>query len=378
MSTPVDQKVKTIMDRSDKDISEVLEDMTNDHKIRQAVNSEGDSKIGMITGSGDCAYGCAKIGIPILPVVFSRIEYKLNSKDFRYFNHSLANRSNEYNALASLPTNVYLYVFDDEHMKEYYTGNDGSIKEVTFYSAYRIDEEDFGSQSDEVSEEADENGSQPYNCTKAQHSTVASKYICLDKDSGKDYYLKVSHVKLSKNIIKKYMQNEDFRKKGMQKFAIDSEVNNPNTTYMTDSEVNYIKSFHCRKALAQGKDLGDKLSIIEQSSSTKRKGTLKGINNQPLTDSKLSVHLEHVKISTTKAINSQQAAKLLYDRMVASIDGHNELEKQQNYYFKNDFTNTIEAKPMMVALPDPIGEVFAAAEKRNYLLKKLDDKFNSN
>ena len=32
-----------------------------------------------------------------------------------------------------------------------------------------------------------------------------------------------------------------------------------------------------------------------------------------------------------------------------------------------------KAKPMMVALPDPVGEVVAAAEKRNYLLKKLDD-----
>src|SRR5690606_33276358 len=57
---------------------------------------------------------------------------------------------------------------------------------------------------------------------------------------------------------------------------------------------------------------------------------------------------------------SVTTASSLYQRMQRSIA-------------EDDEDLALEIKPMMVALPDPVGEVLAAAEKRNYLISQLSE-----
>ncbi|MGP9517238.1 hypothetical protein ACT3RO_15980, partial [Psychrobacter sp. AOP5-CZ1-12] len=53
--------------------------------------------------------------------------------------------------------------------------------------------------------------------------------------------------------------------------------------------------------------------------------------------------------------------------------GDSESDKLDEKSDKHQLKILKDTKPMMVALHDPVGDVLAAAEKRNYLLKKLDD-----
>ncbi|WP_058368753.1 sulfite exporter TauE/SafE family protein [Psychrobacter sp. ENNN9_III] len=115
----------------------------------------------------------------------------------------------------------------------------------------------------------------------------------------------------------------------MQKFIADDLTGNKNTVNMSTSEVGYIKSFSQRKQLTQDGDIASRVDVSEQS----------GGND---------------------IVGGTVAATALYRSMERSIEEYGE-------------ALALEIKPMMVALHDPVGEVLAAAEKRNYLLKKLDD-----
>ena len=325
----------------------------------------------------DCLYKCGSVGVPILPVVFSQTDYKLNSNDERYFIHSLSDKSPQHNALASLPTNTYLYSYTEkdygdgiiyDKLVEYFIGNDGSLRVSHEYSVSELKEESSqdGIQLSSYNSEAiNENGSQSFNCTRAQHSTLASKYIVLDY--YETIWMMVSHVRLSKKILKKYVQDSNLREKRMQKFVAQDLMSNQNTQVMNDSETNYIKSFHRRKNLANGDDIDIRMSIKEQSAMSTRK--------------RVGEDLKYVRESHSAPNNSKEAARALYDRMAHGIN--EEIEKYEDILESHDnptdrqrlaFYKTV--KPMMVALPDPVGEVLAAAEKRNYLLKKLDDAQN--
>lgn len=327
----------------------------------------------------DCLYKCGSVGVPILPVVFSQIDYKLNPNDERYFTHLLSNRSSQHSALASIPTNAYLYSYTKtdygdgsiyDKLVEYSTGNDGSLRVSHEYSVSELKEESSqdGIQISSYNSEAtDENGSQSFNCTRTQHSTLASKYIVLD------YYdtlwMMISHVRLSKKVLKKYVEDSNLREKRMQKFAAQDLMSNQNTQVMSNSETSYIKSFHRRKNLAKGDGIDVRMSIQEQAAMSTRK--------------EVGEDLKYVRESHSAPNNSKEAARALYDRMAHGIN-----EEIENYEDSLKFhDNPIDrkklafyktVKPMMVALPDPVGEVLAAAEKRNYLLKKLDDKYNGN
>lgn len=326
------------------------------------------------TIEGDCLYKCGSVGVPILPVVFSQTDYKLNSNDERYFMHPLSDKYPQHNALASLPTNAYLYSYTKtdygdgniyDELVEYFTGNDGSLRVSHEYYDLEEKSSQAGIQlSSYKSEAINENGSQSFNCTRAQHSTLASKYIVLD------YYdtlwMMVSHVRLSKKILKKYVEDSNLREKRMQKFVAQDLMSNQSTQLMSNGETSYIKSFHRRKDLAKGNDIDVRISIQEQSATSTRK--------------EVGEDLKYVRESHSAPNNSKEAARALYDRMAHGIN--EEIEKHEYNVDSYDnpaarrklaFYKTVQ--PMMVALPDPVGEVLAAAEKRNYLLKKLDDKY---
>jgi hypothetical protein len=285
-----------------------------------------------------CSYKCGKVGIPILPVVFSKTDYKVSPKDERYFFHEVTSIPSSHNAVASLPSYAYLYCYiedsDGYSFEEHYTGSDGALKKLgswinkdfvessSQFGQIDVQNVDEYNSQDELSEDA-----QPFNCTRPEHSTLESKYITLYQ--GDTAWIMVSHAKLSKSTLKKYIKDEGLRNKRMQKFVADELTGNKNTVNMSDSEVGYIKSFSQRKQLAQDGDIASKITISEQNGGSDISG-------------------------------SATAASLLYQSMQRSIAEY-------------DKNLASEIKPMMVALPDPVGEVMAAAEKRNYLLKKLDD-----
>lgn len=293
----------------------------------------------LVTPSKKCAYGCGKTGIPILPVVLSKTDYKVSPRDERYFSHSIIPIPSSHNAVASLPTHSYLYCYVEDNegcfWYEYYIGFDGALKEKR-----RLFEEDFVEDTNQsgqidvqnIDESNDHNfdeGAQPFNCTEKNHSTLDSKFITLLQ--GDIAWLMVSHVELSKATLKKYVDNKELRNKRMQKFISDDLTGNKNTVNMSVNETDYIKSFSRRKQLAQDRDIASRIDVSEQS----------GGND---------------------IVGGTVAATALYRSMERSIEEYGE-------------ALALEIKPMMVALPDPVGEVLAAAEKRNYLLKKLDDKY---
>lgn len=353
-----------------------MDRLTSNHKNTQS-NKEAEPivlEIDTSTIERDCLYKCGSVGVPILPVVFSQTDYKLNSNDERYFMHPLSDKSPQHNALASLPTNAYLYSYTKtdygngniyDKLVEYFTGNDGSLRVSHEYYDLEEKSSQAGIQlSSYKSEAINENGSQSFNCTRAQHSTLASKYIVLD------YYdtlwMMVSHVRLSKKILKKYVEDSNLREKRMQKFVAQDLMSNQSTQLMSNGETSYIKSFHRRKDLAKGNDIDVRISIQEQSATSTRK--------------EVGEDLKYVRESHSAPNNSKEAARALYDRMAHGINE----EIEEHEYNVDSYDNPVArrklafyktVKPMMVALPDPVGEVLAAAEKRNYLLKKLDDKY---
>lgn len=284
-----------------------------------------------------CSYKCGKVGIPILPVVLSKTDYKISPRDERYFSHSITPIPSSHNAVASLPSYAYLYCYIEDSngysFEEYYTGSDGALKKLqTLWS------EDFEERSnkpgqiqvqniDESTNDSIEEDVQPFNCTKANHSTLDSKFITLLQ--GDIAWLMVSHVKLSKATLKKYVDNKELRNKRMQKFIADDLTGNKNTVNMSVNETGYIKSFSRRKQLAQGKDIASRVDVLEQSGGKDISGGT---------------------VAATALYRSMERSITEYDEALAS-----------------------EIKPMMVALPDAVGEVLAAAEKRNYLISQLSE-----
>lgn len=290
-----------------------------------------------VTATKKCDYGCGKIGIPILPVVLSKIDYKVTPQDERYFPHNITSIPSSHTAVASLPSHAYLYCYieysEGYYFEEYYTGADGALKCIQSYSDKDFEERASGSGQiavkniDESNSDTSEEEVQPFTCNKKEHSTLDSKYITLFQ--GNTAWLMVSHAKLSKSALKRYVDDETLRNRRMQKFIVDELTGNTNTINMSTNEVGYIKSFSQRKQLAQGRDINEKINVLERNGNSSVSGSV-----------------------TT--------ASSLYQRMQRSIA-------------EEDEDLALEIKPMMVALPDPVGEVLAAAEKRNYLLKKLDD-----
>lgn len=314
----------------------------------------------VVTATKSCPYGCGKVGVPILPVVFSSMDYKLISQDQRYFVHSLTSKVTNDSAIASLPTNAYLYCYEkDLHddsliVSEYYTGEDGALKRTNVYNPEDLTEtaksnEKISLRNIEGSEiEADTTfteGKQPFSCTKSEHNTLESKYITVG--FGQTLWLMVSHAKLSEAVLKKYLEDQKLRNKRMQKFVFSELNNNDNTVNMSEAEVGYIKSFHQRRQLNNAEEINSSIQARESTS-----------------------------VSTVE-YGSNEVARALYQRMHNNTaEKVEDLEKyvsggQGDEYDKNELAFLKKAKPMMVALPDPVGEVLAAAEKRNYLISQL-------
>lgn len=337
----------SFMDKLTRDHNEIQSSRKSEHVVLELeyeipIKSDEpfvDARADKITviAETSCSYKCGKVGIPILPVVFSKTDYKVSPKDERYFFHEVTSIPSSHNAVASLPSYAYLYCYiedsDGYSFEEHYTGSDGALKCIQSY--IEKDFEERATQSGQIDvqniDESDNNDfdqdAQPFNCTRSEHSTLESKYITLYQ--GDTAWFMVSHAKLSKATLKKYIEDEGLRNKRMQKFIVDKLTGNKNTINMSNSEVGYIKSFSQRKQLAQDGDIASKITISEQNGGSDISG-------------------------------SATAASLLYQSMQRSIAEY-------------DKNLASEIKPMMVALPDPVGEVMAAAEKRNYLLKKLDD-----
>lgn len=291
----------------------------------------------IVTATKKCDYGCGKTGIPILPVVLSKIDYKVTPQDERYFPHNIVSTPSSHTAVASLPSHAYLYCYieysEEYYFEEYYTGADGALKCIQSYSDKDFEERANGSGQiavqniDESDGDTSDEDVQPFTCSRKEHSTLDSKYITLLQ--GDTAWLMVSHAKLTKSALKRYVDDETLRNKRMQKFVTDELTGNKHTVNMNTNEVGYIKSFSQRKQLAQGGDIKEKINVLEKNGNSDVSGSV-------------------------------IAASSLYQSMQRSIA-------------EDDEDLALEIKPMMVALPDPVGEVIAAAEKRNYLLKKLDD-----
>ncbi|WP_201538900.1 toxin VasX [Psychrobacter sp. 1044] len=312
-------------------------------------------------------YECGATGIPILPVVFSQRDYGLNCNDKRYFRDRLSSHLAKHNAITSLPTQTYLYCFydfvgpygdDEKYISEIFTGKDGALRRVKTYEEDDFvikDKEDVNkievTNIDEPDNDSLEEMAQPALCDRNYHSTLDSKYLTLDP--GGIVWLMGSHAKLSKETLKKYFYDEALRDKRMQKFVVDDLTDNKNTRYMSKflPELDYMNSFHQRKRLEQGGDIDDKIAIYEKD----RKEDIQG------------------------AIRS---AFQLYKSMERSISERVEtLQKSIDDGYSDELGRTElkflkKAKPMMVALPDPVGEVVAAAEKCNYLISQLSENSN--
>ena len=309
-----------------------------------------------VTAPRRCAYKCGKVGIPILPVVLSKIDYKVSPQDERYFFHEVTSIPSSHTAVASLPTHAYLYCYIENSewysFDEYYTGSDGALKCIQSYIGEDFEER--ATQSGQIDvqniDESDNNyfdqDAQPFNCTKDNHSTLDSKYITLYQ--GDVAWFMISHAKLSKATLKKYIEDETLRNRRMQKFMVDELIGNKNTVNMSNSEISYIKSFFQRKQLAQGGDITNKIDVKEKKGRDDISGS---------TRAALSLY-QSMQRSVSEIIEDTE-------EIIGNGHGTNADEDELNFFKK--------VKPMMVALPDPVGEVMAAAEKRNYLLKNLDD-----
>ena len=270
-------------------------------------------------------------------MVLSKVDYKVVLQDERYFPHEIVSMPSSHTAVASLPNHAYLYCYIEDtegyNFDEYYIGADGALKPTNSYiyenfeeratQSGRIDVQNIDKSDGDTSDEE----VQPFTCSRKEHSTLDSKYITLLQ--GDTAWLMVSHAKLGKPTLKKYIDDETLRNRRMQKFVADELTGNKNTINMSSNEVGYIKSFSQRKQLAQDGDITNKIDVKEK----------KGRDD---------------------ILGSARAALSLYQNMQRSIEEYDE-------------GLALEIKPMMVALPDSVGEVLAAAEKRNYLLKKLDD-----
>lgn len=333
-------------------------------RVDEETAGNGDDSLDIVleTLIASCSYKCGQTGIPILPVVFSRDDYRVSGKDKRYFRDELSSESAKHDAIASLPTHTYLYCFyEDKYeyssIEEKRIGKEGAL---SYYKTYN--EEDFVVKNEEdtnkievtnIDEPDDDELDeivQPATCDRDEHSTLDSKYITLRP--GSIAWLMVSHAKLSKATLKKYFYDEALRDKRMQKFVTNDLADNKNTKSMSKyfPEIEYINSFHQRKQLEQGGDIDDKIRIYEKDGKEGFQG-------------------------------SWSSALQLYKSMERSInDNISNIEKNIKNYEGGASPEEVTAlkilkdtKPMMVALHDPVGEVLAAAEKRNYLLKKLDD-----
>ena len=336
-----------------------------------------------------CRYGCGRTGIPILPGVFSRDDYRVSRKDRRYFGDRLSAKSAKHDAIASLPTHTYLYCFYDyidsygdeqKSVEERFTGKDGALKRVATYNKYDFEEkeaEDINkievTNIDEPDDDELDEMVQPALCDRDNHSTLDSKYITLSP--GEIVWLMVSHAKLSKAALKKYFYDEALRDKRMQKFVADDLIDNKNTKSMSEyfPEIEYINSFHQRKQLEQGGDIGDKFTVHEKYSKT-----VVGEDEDG-----------EVEESTLKkdANGAMSSAFQLYKNMERGInDKISDLESNINEGYegyedsklyekseKHQLKILKDTKPMMVALHDPVGEVLAAAEKCNYLINQLSE-----
>ena len=376
------------MDDKEADVSEHQEPMLVEQTSEGTVDgSQPSVELDAITVfANNCGYGCGYTGIPILPVVFSRDDYRVSRKDKRYFGDGLSSKSAKHDAIASLPTYTYLYCFydyidgdgnEEKFVEEIFTGKDGALKRVTTYNKDSFEEKDTNkievTNIDEPDDDTFDEMVQPATCDRDSHSTLDSKYITLE--TGQVVWLMVSHAQLSKAALKKYFYDEALRDKRMQKFVADDLIDNKNTKYMSEylPEIDYINSFHQRKQLEQGGDIGDKLAIHEKYA--------KEVVGE---DEDGEVEEIILKEDANGAISS---AFQLYKNMERGINdrisdieyninegyGDSESDKLDEKSDKHQLKILKDTKPMMVALHDPVGDVLAAAEKRNYLLKKLDD-----
>ncbi|MGP9517150.1 toxin VasX, partial [Psychrobacter sp. AOP5-CZ1-12] len=267
------------MDDKEADVSEHQEPMLVEQTSEGTVDgSQPSVELDAITVfANNCGYGCGYTGIPILPVVFSRDDYRVSRKDKRYFGDGLSSKSAKHDAIASLPTYTYLYCFydyidgdgdEEKFFEEIFTGKDGALKRVTTYNKDSFEEKDTNkievTNIDEPDDDTFDEMVQPATCDRDSHSTLDSKYITLE--TGQVVWLMVSHAQLSKAALKKYFYDEALRDKRMQKFVADDLIDNKNTKYMSEylPEIDYINSFHQRKQLEQGGDIGDKLAIHEK------------------------------------------------------------------------------------------------------------------
>lgn len=205
----------------------------------------------------------------------------------------------------------------------------------------------------------------PILCEKDAHSTLDSKYITLEP--SQILWLMISHTKLSTATLEKYFYDEALRDKRMQKFIANNLTDNENTRQISKllPELDYMNSFHQRKQLEQGGDIDDKIAIHEKYSKEDIEGNTLKEDVQGAIRSAFQLYKSmersiHDEISGIEENINEGYGDSEEDKL------YEEVEKQQLKILK-------KVKPMMVALPDPVGEVLAAAEKRNYLLKKLDD-----
>ena len=114
--------IKSALGMND-EVADVLDVPERPERPERPVESTPESEGGLpsitldeivVTATRDsCRYGCGDIGIPILPVVFSRDDYRVNGNDKRYFGDGLSSKSAKHDAIASLPTHTYLYCFYD-------------------------------------------------------------------------------------------------------------------------------------------------------------------------------------------------------------------------------------------------------------------------
>lgn len=301
-----------------------------------------------------CDYDCEKFGLPVLPIFFSRLDYNLTSTDERFFTHSISSRSNKHDALTSIPTHTYFYVYieNTDSWIEYYTGKDGAFNLLNIYERYTLEDNILKNGSDAYSYQevkADENSEQPFTCSKAAHSTLASKYITVN--AGDINWLMISHAKLSKAILKRYSDNKTLRIARMQKFLSSETINNVNTVEMTNKEVNYIGSFYRRKELSKTDgNINLKTNMYEKSSD------------------KVHTYSQEDHNKTVAAVSYTESYEVRGQSQIAD----KLFEHMNNVAILNKKVLP-ESKPMMVALPDPVGEVIAAAEKRNYLISQLSE-----
>ncbi|MGP5662663.1 toxin VasX, partial [Psychrobacter celer] len=362
----------------DNDLS-FMERLTSEHKNPQRVSGAvlvaPENNEGMPSTTLDpivvkaCGYRCGSTGIPILPVVFTKDGYKINGNDKRYFGDRLSSKSAKHDAIASLPTHAYLYCFYDfisdygdvkKYVSEIFTGKDGALRYVE-----RYDEDDFVVKNtnkievtniDEPDNDSLEEMAQPALCDRNCHSTLDSKYLTLDP--GEIVWLMVSHAKLSKEILKKYFYDEALRDKRMQKFVADDLTGNENTRrmYRILPELDYMNSFHQRKQLAQDGNIDDKISIAEKDLKVESQGSLRSANLlYKSMERSINDDIERIEYNINEGYEDSEEDKL-----------YEGVEKQQLEILR-------KVKPMMVALPDPVGEVIAAAEKRNYLISQLSE-----